>query len=83
MYNVISSGEQGYLHDSIQFGCSRRLGGIIIPCHNTVATAASFFIRGAILWNGLPLSVREERGIGKFREKCRSFLEQTANNIYG
>jgi hypothetical protein len=34
---------QMYLHDSIQFGRSRDLGGIIIPCHNYVATVASFF----------------------------------------
>jgi hypothetical protein len=46
----------------------------------TLTTAASFFVRGAILWNDLPMSVREERGVGKFREKCRSFMEQTANN---
>jgi hypothetical protein len=70
------------LYDSIQFGRSRRLGGIIIPRHNYATTAASFFVRGAILWNDLPMSVREERDVGKFREKCRSFMEQTANNLY-
>jgi hypothetical protein len=58
MYNIISIEEPGYLHDSIQFG---RLGGIIIPRHNYVATAASFFVRGAILWSDLPLLVREGR----------------------
>jgi hypothetical protein len=30
MYIIVSSGEPGYLYDSIQFGRSRRLGGIII-----------------------------------------------------
>jgi hypothetical protein len=82
MYNIVSSEEPGYLYDSIQFGRSRRLGGIFIPRHNYATTAASFFVRGAILWNDLPMSVREERGVGKFREKCRSFMEQTANNLY-
>jgi hypothetical protein len=47
----------------MQFGRSRRLGGIIIPSQNYAATAASFFVGGAILWNGLPLSVREEREV--------------------
>jgi hypothetical protein len=44
MYNIISSEELGYLHDSIQFGRSRNLGGIIIPRLNY-----------AILRNELPL----------------------------
>jgi hypothetical protein len=82
MYNIVSSGKLGYLYDSIQFGRSRRLGGIIILRHNYATTAASFFVRGAILWNDLPMSVREERGVGKFRQKFRSFMEQTANNLY-
>jgi hypothetical protein len=83
MYNIISSGEPGYLHDSIQFGRSRRLGGIIIPDgYNYAATAASFFVRGVILWNDLPLSVREGRGVRKFREKFLSLMEQTANNLF-
>jgi hypothetical protein len=69
----------GYLHDSIQFGRSRRLGRIIIPRHNYAATAASFFVSGAILWNGLPLSVKELRDVGKF---SRFFMDQTANNLF-
>jgi hypothetical protein len=68
MYNIISRGELGYLHDSIQFGRSRGLGRINIPRHNYTTTAAAFFVRGAILWNDLLLSVRDERGIGKFRK---------------
>jgi hypothetical protein len=75
MYNIISSGEPGFLHDSIQFGRSRRLGGIIIPRHNYAAKAASFFFPMAILWNGLLLSVREERSVGKFRGKV-SFVHR-------
>jgi hypothetical protein len=82
MYNIASSGKLGYLYDSIQFGRSRRLGGIIIPRHNYATTAASFFVRGAILWNDLPMLVREELGVGKFREKCRSFMEQTAISTF-
>jgi hypothetical protein len=67
MYSTISSGEPG---------------GIIIPRHNYATTAASFFVRGAILWNDMPLSVREKCGVGKLGEKCRSFMEQTANNLF-
>jgi hypothetical protein len=37
LYNIISSGEPSYLHDSIQFDRSRRLGEIIIPRHNYTA----------------------------------------------
>jgi hypothetical protein len=83
--NIISSGKPGYLHDWIQFGRSTRLGGVIILRHSyaaAVVAVASFFVREAILWNDLPLSVREERGVGKFREKCRLFMEQTANNFF-
>jgi hypothetical protein len=79
MYNIISSGEPEHLQHSIQFG---RVGRIIINHHNYAETAASFFVREAILWNDLPLLVREERGVGKFREKCGSFMEQTANNLF-
>jgi hypothetical protein len=80
MYSIILSGVPGYLYDSIQFGRSRRLGEIIIPRHNYAATAASFFVRvKLILWNDLLLAVRVERGFGKFREKCRSFVRQQTN----
>jgi hypothetical protein len=62
MYNIISRGEPGYLYDSIQFGRSRRLGGVIIPRHNCATTAASFFVRGAILWNDLLTADVSKRG---------------------
>jgi hypothetical protein len=61
---IIPSEEPGYLHGSIQFDRSRRLGGIIIP---RAATAASFFVREAILWKDLPLSEGELRGVGRKR----------------
>jgi hypothetical protein len=37
----------------------------IVHLETFSATAALFFFRGAILWNGQPLSVREERGDSK------------------
>jgi hypothetical protein len=84
---IISSKEPGYLHGSIQFDRSRRLGGIIIP---RAATAASlFFVRGAILWKDLPLSEGELRGVGRKRvvrswsRQQTTYLSDPVEVIYG
>jgi hypothetical protein len=54
MYTMINSGRPGYLFDEL-----------IVPAHRPTTRASSFFVQGAILWNG---------GIDKFREGCLSHL---------
>jgi hypothetical protein len=52
---------------------------VIIPRHNYAATAASFFVREAILWNDL---LGNERG-EKFNEKCgRSWSRQKTTYFF-
>jgi hypothetical protein len=66
MYTMINSGRPGYLFDELLLGRSRHLFNIIVPAHRPTTRASSFFVQGAILWNG---SI-----IGKFREGCLSHL---------
>jgi hypothetical protein len=72
MHRLIEGRGPEYLSDLLQFGRSTRLRILITPAHRSSARASSFFVQGAILWNGLPVSVRGvERG---FREVCKSYL---------
>jgi hypothetical protein len=80
MFTLINSGRPGYLFDELQFGRSRRLFNIIVPAHRTAARASSFFVQGAIIWNGLPSEVRRVGSIGKFREGCLSHLLRSAGS---
>jgi hypothetical protein len=63
MYRLICSGRHEYLFDGLQFGWSARLFNII----RTLAGASSFFVQGAMLWNGLPPAVRKESSLRTFR----------------
>jgi hypothetical protein len=61
MYRLIGSGRPGYLFDGLQFGRYARLFNLILPSPRTSARASSFFVQGAILWNGLPPALRREK----------------------
>jgi hypothetical protein len=67
-----------YLSDLLQFGRSTRLRILITPTHRTSAIASSFFVQGAILWNGLPISVRGVKR--RFREVFKSYLLRSVHN---
>jgi Reverse transcriptase (RNA-dependent DNA polymerase) len=78
MFRLIGSGRPGYLFDELQFGRSTRLFNLIIPSHRTTARSSSFFVQGAILWNGLPPAVRRESSFRRFRNECLSYLRRSA-----
>jgi hypothetical protein len=78
MYKIVSTQKPDYLFRELQFGRSARLTNLIIRRHHFSATASSFFVRGAVLWNCLPVSVRGESSEGRFRSRCRAFVEETA-----
>jgi hypothetical protein len=85
MYKLIKSGDPGYLHGRLQFGRSRRMLNLITPINRSNSLASSFFVQGAILWNGLPVDVRRESSMGKFKKECLSHLCRSAggNNMLG
>jgi Reverse transcriptase (RNA-dependent DNA polymerase) len=70
MFRLIKSGSPSYLYDELQFGRSERIFGLLTPSHRSFARASSFFVQGAILWNGLPVEVRRESSMGKFKKEC-------------
>jgi hypothetical protein len=80
MFKLIRTGGPRYLFDRIRFGQSSRLFNLITPAHRTAARASSFFVQGAILWNGLPSSVRRENSVGRFREGCLSSLRRSESS---
>jgi hypothetical protein len=78
MYRIVSTRRPDYLYRDLQFGRSARLSNLIVHRHHYTATAFSFFVRDAVLWNFLPTSVRGESIEGRFRSRCRAFVEETA-----
>jgi hypothetical protein len=66
MHRLIVGRGPGYFSDLLQFGRSTPLRILITPAHRTSARASAFFIQGAILGNGLLISVRGvECGLGE------------------
>jgi hypothetical protein len=63
IFKLIRTGGPRYLFDRIQFGQSSRLFKLITPEHRTAARASSFFVQRAIMWNGLPSSVRRDNSV--------------------
>ena len=45
---------------------------IPLPCTNFMKN--SFCYRGAVLWNSLPIGLRQGKTLGEFRSGCNSFL---------
>jgi hypothetical protein len=66
MYRLIGSCRPGSLFDGLQFDWSTRLFNLVIPRHRTLARASSFFVHGAILWNGLQPAVRRDSSLRRF-----------------
>jgi hypothetical protein len=82
MYRLIGSGRPMYLFDGLQFGRSARIFMLIIAIHRTSAGTSSFFVQGAMLWNGLPTAVRRESNLRRFRNECLSYLRRSAITGY-
>jgi hypothetical protein len=83
MYRIVSTRKPDYLYRELQFGRSARLSYLIVRRHHNAATVSSVcFIRGAVLWNYLPTSVRGESSEGRFRSRCRAFGEETATTEF-
>jgi hypothetical protein len=73
MYRIVSTRKPYYLYWELQF-----MSDLIVCRHHYAATAPLFFVRGAVLWSCLPTSVRGESSEGKFRSRCRAFVEETS-----
>jgi hypothetical protein len=66
MNTIIKSGCPRYLYTKLQFGQYSRRFNHIILAHRLNRSASSFFVQGAMLWNGLLPEVKREGSIGKF-----------------
>ena len=47
---------------------------LAIPLQRTNFMKNSFCYRGAVLWNSLPIGLRQGKTLGEFRSGCSSFL---------
>lgn len=56
----------GYLMQHIQHGRQERTAGLIVPRHTT-SSGKSVLVNGAICWNGLPTTVKQERRLMVFK----------------
>jgi Reverse transcriptase (RNA-dependent DNA polymerase) len=79
MKNLIATATPSYLFDELEFGQSRRLHHLRAPAHRTTMRAKTFFVQGVKLWNILPLEIRRENSVGRFRDECRTCLRQFEN----
>jgi hypothetical protein len=65
---IVSGGGPAYLLDKVQFGRSSRTLNVIPPRCLFSNRSNSFFVRGATMWNSLPLEIRSTRSTGAFRK---------------
>jgi Reverse transcriptase (RNA-dependent DNA polymerase) len=78
MFKIVNNLSPSYLCEKLQVGHSIRTRVLHVPRHTLASTANSFFICGPVMWNRLPISVRNESRYRSFRTACWEFLKSTA-----
>lgn len=73
-YKIISTHSPSYLYEKLTFSNSSRNKNIIIPINHFNKFNLSFFVRGAMLWNQLPLSIRESESTKLFKTNAFEYF---------
>lgn len=63
-----------YLFRKLRFGTSQRNVNLIVPVNRSSMYNNTFFVRGVVLWNSLPASLRRIHASNSFRREIKSFL---------
>jgi len=68
-----SSDTPNYIKDKFKFSLSNRTNSLILTTHKTTIMSDALTIRGAILWNRLPLDIRKSSSVDRFKKLCQEF----------
>ena len=62
-----------FIKSKFNFAHSTRTNVIILSTHNTSYMSNALLVRGANIWNNIPLSIRNVASIGQFKKHCLEF----------
>ena len=73
IFCLIQSQKPSYLYKQLIFSKSLRTKCLIIPRHNLSHTSSSFLVKSIIIWNSLPLFIRDTSSATCFKNICMKF----------
>jgi hypothetical protein len=72
VHKLVRSRQPGYLHDKIRVSSNQPLR--LIPSRNrTSSYNSSFFVRGVLSYNALPVEIRRTETVAGFVRLCKDF----------
>jgi hypothetical protein len=74
-FKLILTQRPGYLFPDLIGACSDRTSNFIFP---SVSPEASVLVRGILLWNQLPLAIKNDRSVAAFE---RDVMERMRTNL--
>ena len=74
MYRLITSQSPQYLFDQLTFSRSLRTRNLIVPQNRLSMTNASFFVQAIVIWNSVPLAVRNAVSVVRFKVLCKQLF---------
>ena len=74
VHSVLFGRVPAYLSGSLESGRSLRTAGLGAPFARTESYRRSIFVRGVVLWNSFPPTVRNIRSGALFKKECLLFL---------
>ena len=74
IHRVVNRKLPNYICSKFSFGRSARLSNLTVPQARTEHYRKSVVVRGSILWNSLPHSLRLVRSETTFKTKCKAYI---------
>ena len=74
IHKIVNNNVPNYLTKKITFGRSVRQNGLLAVRARTEHYKRSTFVRGVILWNSLPNSIRTVRSEAGFKRVCKEYF---------
>lgn len=76
LFKIIKTTTPHYLFTKLQPFRSMRTCNFVLPQYATSHYGGTFFVRGVVFWNQLPLEIRSIDRLDRFRTECREFFNR-------
>lgn len=76
LFKIIKSSSPLYLFNKLHLFRSTRICNFVLPQYTTSHYGDTFFVRGVVSWNQLPLEIRSIDNFSRFRSECTEFFNR-------
>lgn len=75
LHKLCSTKQPDYLYSKLQLARSTRYKKYILPRYHTTKYGNSFFVRGVVHWNSLPINLSNEKSYLAFKRGCEEHFK--------